>query len=926
MRSLLNRVSLIFITCIFLANICIGMSYAQKQDIAESFGLCSKGIDAYCDGNLYEAKNILEQAVKLDPRNNEAQGYLDLVNAEIKMRSEGKLDFHNRGSDLVRERDLLNGEEKKDIVVEEALYEGEAECYDDFDETGYTGEYEDVEEEEDFGISQEDDLEDMYYDGYEPETRASRRHQGQKKISGELQLALGLTSQDVIWKDANGDKVGVPFEKNWRYLWGDERYNTYDKKIYDRLKIDIDTKKQTGFNLYSQVVIDPWTFIGTKDVSITNAGAADDRLDLTLKYWSNTGSTVNETYRTDQGHIVTIREGKVIEGETSETRPLCLNSQSRIYNVIPGGLDIEEGYMPIRKFWVDYNTEDKSFNSRLFLIADQYQALTSDDPLRLSNNHVYWEESPWLDQYEPSRIFNRPWTDSPVKEGKWVRSQSYFTKDTDYNRLTFLRGLSLNGFLSDSTSYKMTLATPMTLWDDYENSNSIPAAIRLMSTVSSKLTVGSIYTFKGGMNSGTLEAMNQALGFDGIYKLTNSWDVFGEVAVSSMDVEEANGMQRNYGGYAYSTGLKSKPFNTEFKIAYMDKDFFPALSNYRYTRRDEFYSKHVRFSKMPDQDEKIALGDGMDRGRLAFGVENSKDFFNNSLKARFNMRNVRKDDGKQVETVSRLETTYNVDPKTTLKGLAYYQHLPNTVKGYDPLIYAKTSYGLTDYFSEEDVFMKNSAVADGEDPSIGSFGLGVRRELTDNLAWEGVYERTNDPGDTPRGILNGQSYTTEVRDGIIFDKIVPYLYSQGFFELPPYDYYDIYKTKFIYKPFTKLTGILSYTRNINKQTIGIDDNVNHVGLEFDYKHNKKLTFGFKYIYSRMIDVYRQVKGEGVNYDGHHNIFAGLDYNIDNDQKLSILFGEFVGYAPLDDMYALPKWSLSSLDTQHIVRMFYNRTF
>ena len=36
--------------------------YAQEQDIAESFGLYSKGIDYYHKGKLYEAQETLEQA------------------------------------------------------------------------------------------------------------------------------------------------------------------------------------------------------------------------------------------------------------------------------------------------------------------------------------------------------------------------------------------------------------------------------------------------------------------------------------------------------------------------------------------------------------------------------------------------------------------------------------------------------------------------------------------------------------------------------------------------------------------------------------------------------------------------------------------------------------------------------------------------
>ena len=62
--------------CIYAITLC----YAQEQDIAESFGLYSKGIDYYHKGSLYEAKDTLEQAVRLDSRNEEAKGYLDLVN------------------------------------------------------------------------------------------------------------------------------------------------------------------------------------------------------------------------------------------------------------------------------------------------------------------------------------------------------------------------------------------------------------------------------------------------------------------------------------------------------------------------------------------------------------------------------------------------------------------------------------------------------------------------------------------------------------------------------------------------------------------------------------------------------------------------------------------------------------------------------
>ncbi|NQT75141.1 MAG: hypothetical protein HQ566_01315, partial [Candidatus Omnitrophica bacterium] len=693
------------------------------------------------------------------------------------------------------------------------------------------------------------------------------------------------------------------------------------------LKLDIDTGKEEGFNAYGQIVIDPWSFVGKEDVRISSAAPeGGDNVDIELKYWSNTRSTINEIYRSRKGNIINLNEIKIVDGKTTASIPTGITDWATTFNPVPTGTAIDWRYMPLRKLWLDYGTGEEGFNSRLFLMADQAEALTSDDPLRLSNNHVYWEESPWLDEYEPSLIFYPDSGQRPVKKGRWIRRHSFFTKDSDYNRLTFLRGISLGGGIYDNTSYNMTVATPMSLWDDYENVTSIPLAVRLKSEVSPDLTLGSVYTFKGGMDNDSLEAMNNVLGFDAAYNLNPEWQIFGEIAASATEVDEANGRQNDYDGFAYSLGFKSEPTKTKVSLSYMAQDFYPALSNYRYTRRDQFYSKHIRFSELPEQDQAIAIGDGIDRGRVVLGVETTRDFLNDDLNARINLRNVRKDNGKYIETVSRLETTYAMTPQLTVKGLALYQHLPKTTAGYDPLIYAKTSYGFTDYYSEEDIFVENADVEDGKDPSIGTFSLGARYDLSENMAWEGVYERTNDPGDSPRGLLNDSYVSTETKDGMLLDKLVPFLYDQDMFEMPPYDYYDIYKTKLIYRPFSKLTGILSFTRNVNKYAIGLDDNINHIGLELDYKHNERLTFGFKYIYSKLKDVYRQNQEGGVHYEGHHNFFAELDYNIDEEQKFSLLFGEFVAYAPLEDLYAPAKWSLSALDTQHIVRMFYNRKF
>ena len=266
----------ILLIIVFLSSSLPAYLYAQEQNIAESFGLYSKGIEYYHNGKLYEAQQTLEQAVKLDPRNDEAQGYLDLVKAEINMRKEGRLNSYQEIKPIRKETDPGNREQ--------------------YAETREYRQYESKPEPE-IQPSEEPANNKEYAEEKEKPDASNVNNNG--KISGEIRASIGITPEDFIWKDANGDNIGVPFEKNWRYLFGQDRQNTYDKKIYDSLKINLDTRNPTGFNLYGQIVIDPWTFVGTKDVRI-NSIAGGDYADIKLKYWSGTRSTINEIYRSNK--------------------------------------------------------------------------------------------------------------------------------------------------------------------------------------------------------------------------------------------------------------------------------------------------------------------------------------------------------------------------------------------------------------------------------------------------------------------------------------------------------------------------------------------------------------------------------------------------------------------------------------------------
>jgi hypothetical protein len=751
-------------------------------------------------------------------------------------------------------------------------------------------------------------------------------------MKGEYRIAFGATNDDFIWKDANADYHNMPGDTSWRYLYGKDRHNSYDKAVYSRLKVDVDAYLTDTLSGFGQMVIDPWTFVGKKRVYIT--GTNGDHVQIDYKYWSNTRSTINEIYRTDKGDIVSINENKVKDGKTSPVGYTGLYDWGPNTFNVPE-VDIDRMYVPIRKLWIEYNRQP--YHAKVFAMAGQEEALTSDDPMRLSNNKIWWEESPWLDSYEESRLFipDAPFPEN-VKKGQWVRNLSFVARDSDDSRLTFLRGASFDANLQNGTSLKMTVATPRNLWDTYEQASSIPAAVELRSPVTDRLTLGGLYTFKGGVHKQSLEAMNNLGSIDGTYQIFDNTEVFGQFAASNMRVDEAGGYKNDYNGYAGSLGIKNQGpismtggagdrYEFEAMFTSMNERFFPGLSNYRFTSKEFEFAKHIYFDDLNPENEACMFGDGMDVGRNAFRLSAKAEFPEPMVDTRFDFRTVYSDGNDHIEDAYRLEGTYKPVERLTLKGLAFYKHLPKTTAGIDPLINASNSYSaFTDYFSYEDIWLKNDSIAGGKDPSIGAFSAGLRYDFTDYFTGEGIYESTNDPKDYPRGLLNNVYASDYYKDGIYWDQIVPFLYSQDSFGVPPYDYYSIFKARFIYYPFEPLKITLRYTYNENKYAMAIDDNPTAQGLEVEYKPCPRMTLGFLYQYTRQRDLYKQiVANEGYNFDGHHNIFAAFDYQINQDQHLRLMYGAYVGY---DYGYAEERDDLNALDTRHIIRFSYTGKF
>ncbi|MFC1807074.1 hypothetical protein ACFL0T_01755 [Candidatus Omnitrophota bacterium] len=760
-------------------------------------------------------------------------------------------------------------------------------------------------------------------------------------VSGEYRVGFGATEDDFIWKDANADHYGVPGDANFRYLFGRDRHNTYDKEVYSRLKVDIDRPITDNLKTYNQIVIDPWTFVGTKRVFI--AGRNGDNVELDLKYWSNTRRTLNETYRTERGDIVNVGENKIIDGETSHARYQGLVDWGSNQFTLPEGIEIDRQYVPWRKSWVEYN--DEPYKAKVFFMSNQDEAITSNDPMKLSNNKLWWEESPWLDTYEPSRVFERNGTSGPadygyntrepVKRGQWIRNQSFIARDSDQERLTFLRGASFGAEFDNGTSVEATAAVPRNLWDTYDQATSIPAALRVDAVpITDNLKLGGLYTLKTGFRHNSVEAYNNVVSLDGAYKLFENTDILGQAAVSNMHTKEAIGYDNKFTGYASKVGVNNRgplsnvtggsgdKYELGASITHMDDKFVPGLSSYRFTRKDLEFTKHIYFDDINPENTNNIAGDGVDVGRNAINVNAKAEFPDSKVDTRFDFRNVHTDGGSYVESAYRGEVAYKPTSKLSLKGLIYYLDLPDTIENVDPLINAKSSYSaFSDYFAYEDRWLQNTSIVGGEDPSIGTISAGLKYDFFDYLTGEGIFEATNDPKDFPRGLLNNAFVTDTFRDGIIWDSITPLLWNQGAFGLPPYGYYGIYKTKFIYEPFDPLKITLNYVYNENKYAMPVDDNSTHHGVEFEYKPSNRLKLGFLYQYSRQIDLYKEfVTNEGQNYDGHHNIFGSLDYELNNNQHLSLMFGEYVGYP---SSYPEEYGAIGPLDTRHIIRVAYS---
>ncbi len=747
------------------------------------------------------------------------------------------------------------------------------------------------------------------------------------KISGEYQASWGYDWGDEdseghrgMWKNADFNKANMVYVLDNQYVFGVDRENTYDKRIYDRFRLRIESIREEGLNTLSEIVIDPWSFVGKTDLIMVNGPAG--QFPLELRYWSGTESTLSErVWLTSGVDFINIPEIKV---GNDRTHPTFLRTAANEVDYTIPEVKIQRDFRPLRKLEVNYTSDWLDF--KVFPLADPDHAYTSDDPLMLSNRYTYSEPSPWLNNWEPALFF--PAT-RDFRRGGWANGIAFEARDSDFNYLTLLRGASFEMYLEDTGTYLGgAAATPLNLWQKYDSVNSIPGAVRFKQRLFDDYYIGATYTFNYGFIEGDrIDALNHVFGVDAGFEIPDFVTLRGEYA-RSIDRMDRYGHARNItcnraDGNALRIEAKGQFLDDEegdpmLKVSgsftHMGDNFRARLSNYRGTRQDQIWGKHIRFKPVSEDFDAFRIGDGIDIGRDVYHLRVENVFYKDVLDSLFDVRFVKRDWGPKIEDVYREEITFRPLENLTSKFLYRYQDMPRTIRGRDPYI-------ITDYISGDntDELVINDDVPGGENASAWTLSGGFHYDIVEWLGVEGIYERTNDYDIFPQYALNDATF----RDLGEIRELSYFLYGQPLIAIPAYDDYGIYKARVFFTPQENIRTKFEYVYNGFKHATGRDDNISHYGVEVDIDFTEKFRSAFKFTRSQIVDLFMQEqRQDDVPFYSHNNIFAQISYDIDENNTFIAQFGEF--FVPAE--FTPVPWLLNTIDTQRIIRFYLKGRF
>ncbi|MBF0490221.1 MAG: hypothetical protein HQL15_06315 [Candidatus Omnitrophica bacterium] len=786
------------------------------------------------------------------------------------------------------------------------------------------------------------------------------------KISGLVHTSMGIYPKGKLeFSRANGSLT----ERNYSLVSRDQLFNgenTYDPAIYSSLNVNVDASLTKYVSMHLNLVADPWSYVGkSKEVVVTNN--LGQKIKVQYLFWGNTGYTLGQSGNTiTGGDSFIIPEQKVNGNIVPATTAYTHYDKNSTYPPAPThpfavpDMKLDYTFQPIREAWVDIKPDQSSL-IRIFPLAYQDQSLTTDDPFKLSNNTIWWEESPWIWDWTKG---NYDSSNGAYTKGIWDRSLSFYTRDSNLVRLTGLRGVSLKIKPDEDNFLEATIASPKTLWQDYQDVRAVPASVRAKHFFGDQAYVGSVTNAHQGYANGELDAENYVQGFDGAI-LPLSWlMVNGEYSLSKSryDITQSDFTTKKDGNAYYASlmttsspveGMVKKDyfalapdqkgdnfFKTRLFFSRMDENFESTLANYRETRKDSFWSRHLTFypdtyrfmpgtvtSFTQDDLAPFADGTGIDYGRNVIGWRGEADLMQGKVHGLVDFRRVMNNNYKHIETVSRTQWMLQATDKLTLKTLLLWQSMPKTQANVDP--YLITNLGTGDP-------LINTSVGAYENPSIKTGTLGARYEITKWAIINGVWEYTNDStiatNNFPQAILSDAGAGLYTQDGKLFSQSTPYVYNSYLFDQPPYNYYNIFKTGLEFIPAESWHIYLDYTRNPRKFSGNIDDNMNHFGFETSWVPTKNVGFFARYTFAKWYDIQNLINNAGTSdqlkYRSYDNLYLETRLLLPADIMLSIMYGVGPTYNiktssadPLLSYYTNPVFV-----TQHIVRLTCEKKF
>lgn len=915
--------------------------YAQSSMGADY--LCELGIAFFDKGDYTTALHEFNKALLADPGNETAAAYI----AEIKRIRSGT-------APVIAEPVTAPEPQRTYVAVDQSTY------------SAYQQRDAEMEALLNRLESMPEAVQSSRVSGYEPayEQRApATRRQGSTvtagipvKFSGDLLLSAGFNRNDAIWRKANFDLN----ERNYRLMSSaayNNRLNTFDPYIFQRLNVNMDAGEKTGVRFHSNVSVDPWSYTA-KSQRMTLTGADGDSAEVEVKYWGGTRYTVPETiYTRSNGDSFNIPEIKVKDGRIDTTS--ITSTWGNVFTIPETKL--HDTFQPVRELWLERLGD--GFDWKIFPLGLQDQALSSTDPLGLSNHHSWWQASPWIRRWKPGN-HNTGTLNADFTKGYWDDSLASIAKDSDATFLTQLIGGSMKLYSDDLSSLQWTVATPKDPWQDYGEVDNVISAARGTYRLLENLEVGSTYTTRVGFNTDNenkTDARSNTIGVDTSFEPVEGMLATAQAAHSQADYDMSSPEFRSEkrGGAYYVSVIgrypkepllgrdngyngikpqKGEEFMAKFRFygAHLDSNFDAPLSDYNQTRKDAFWSRHLHFRKpfayyygglfTPgtswESIEPFRIGDGISAGRdtLGFRLETTwVDRFNNL----FDARNVHRVNGKYLESVLRDEVEWRMTDRLTSKFLAIYQHMPRTVAGIDPFLYdAATGENIKDWSTDP--------VDDGKNACLHTYSGGLSYDLSEWASVHGIWEHTNDYtlayDNFPRGVFNSSEPSlTYYSNGDYFRGNNPFVYDQQLFPQAPYAFYDIFRAGLNLTPMEDLEIYIDYTRNEFESAGPIDSNMNHIGFEAFYMLWKKFGIATKYTYSRWKDP-QSLKDGRTHAIGHHNLFTELRYLPSKDEEFAVLYGVGGSQGIALQSYDPFGGSLATIDTEHLIRLYYKRKF